>query len=127
MANLIASMIVPMVNTSITTVGAGTLTAASLVGGVMSRTGPIAGFTDTTDTAAAIVALVPNPQVGMSWEFVYINGVAQTCTLANGAGVTISGTSGTTVAASVVRRYLMTITNVSAPAVTMYALGTMTA
>ena len=45
-------------STPITTAGAGTLTAAAMVGGLIPRTGPTAGFTDTTDTAANIDALL---------------------------------------------------------------------
>jgi hypothetical protein len=35
----------------ITTVGAGTLTAAALLAGIIERTGPVAGYNDTLETA----------------------------------------------------------------------------
>jgi hypothetical protein len=57
------------------------------------RTGPTAAFTDTTDTAANIVAGIPaNASVGQSWTWEYINQTAYPCTLAAGTGVTLSGT-----------------------------------
>jgi hypothetical protein len=80
--------------TNITTAGAGTLTAASMVGGVINRTGPGAGFTDTTDTASAIDTLLGTPPVGMAFDFEYANGVAFAATLAGGTGVTIVGSTG---------------------------------
>ena len=45
-----------VVNTAISTAGNGTLTAAGIVGGVITRTGPSGAFTDTTATAVQIVA-----------------------------------------------------------------------
>src|ERR1700743_3517453 len=50
--------------TSITTVGNGIITALGISGGYIARSGPVAAFTDTTDTAAAILALFPGSQVG---------------------------------------------------------------
>src|SRR5437016_14091493 len=43
-------------NTADTTVGAATLTAAEIVGGVITRSGSTAAYTDTTDTAANNIA-----------------------------------------------------------------------
>src|SRR5690348_14321496 len=54
-ANLANTQDTSLVETAITTVGNGTLTAAGLVGGQILRTGPTAVYTDTTDTAANIV------------------------------------------------------------------------
>lgn len=78
------------VNTAITTVGAGVLTAAAIFGGMITRTGPTSAFTDTTDTAAAIQAVWPGV-VGSSFEFTYINKTAFDATIAGGAGVTMAG------------------------------------
>lgn len=79
-------------NTNITTVGAGTLTAAALLGGVITRSGSTAAYTDTTATAAQIVAaLGADTPVGTS-RFVWIkNTVAFAQTLAAGSGVTLAG------------------------------------
>ncbi len=109
-------------NTAISTAGAGTLTAASLVGGVITRTGPSADFTDTTATAALIIAGMPsagNPVIGQSWELTYLNTVAYTCTLAAGTGVTLSGI--TSIPGLSSARFLVTYT--ASGAVTILGLG----
>lgn len=116
---------------TLTTVGAGSITAAMIASAILSRTGPVGGFTDTVDTAQNIVnafsgntnsvisgvtfgnLFVPAnvPQQGATWRWLYINGVAQALTLAvtlNG-GV-ILGTN-TALAASLWREYLWTIVN----------------
>lgn len=79
--------------TSIATIGAGTLTAAGIAGGVISRGGAQVGspFTDTTDTAANIIAAMAGAFIGETWDFEYINTTNATATLAGGSGVTVSG------------------------------------
>lgn len=79
----------PLVTTMITTVGNGVLTAASLVGGQVVRTGPTANFTDTTDTAANIVAALPGLVAGETFLIRIKNGTAFTQTIAAGTGVTL--------------------------------------
>lgn len=79
-------------NTAITTVGAGTLTAASLTGGVITRSGPTAAFTDTTATGALIDASLPNNNP-TSWLIQIKNTTAFGGTIAGGTGVTVSGQS----------------------------------
>lgn len=111
--------------TAISTAGNGTLTAAAIVGGLIMRTGPTGAYTDTTDTATAILAAIDNPSVGTSWEFTHVNGVAQACTLAAGAGVTLAGVVDN--AASKVRRYHAVVTNVGTPAVLITGIGEMVA
>jgi hypothetical protein len=78
-----------IVDTAITTVGNGTLTAASLVGGQITRTGPVASYTDTTDTAAAILAALPEFVSGATFFIRIKNATAYTQTLAAGSGVTL--------------------------------------
>jgi len=58
------------VATALNTVGAGTITAAGIIGRVTTRGGAqlSAPFTDTTDTAAAIIALLPLGCI--SWHFI---------------------------------------------------------
>lgn len=82
-----------IVNTNITTVGAGTLTAAALKGGLVTRSGSTAAYTDTTATAAQILAALGTdaPPVGTSWIVYIKNTVAFAQTLAGGSGVTLSG------------------------------------
>ncbi len=84
---------VDIVETAISTVGAGTLTAAALVGGQIARTGPTGGFTDTTDTAANIVAALGGVfNAGETFVTRIKNATMYTETLAAGAGVTLPGT-----------------------------------
>ena len=79
--------------TAIATVGNGTLTAAALLGGQIARTGPTGAFTDTTDTAANIVAGIGSPDgeypSGYSFVARIKNGTQYTQTLAAGGGVTL--------------------------------------
>ena len=110
-----------IVNTANATTTGATLTAASLVGGVITRTGPTAAFTDTTDTATAIVAAIINAQVGASFDLTIINTVAFAGTIAAGAGVTLAGT--TSLAATSTRRFIGTITSVATPAVTLTGIS----
>ncbi len=83
-----------VVNTAITTVGDGVITAAALDGGLITRTGPVAAFTDTTATAAAIQALLgPNVSVGQTFAFTYKNSTAFPMAMAAGSGVTLASTT----------------------------------
>ena len=101
---------------ALTTVGAGTWLAAAIAAGIIRRTGPVGGYTDTTDTAANILtALAGNAQAadlapGSSFRLLFINTVAFAFTFAAGAGVTV-GTGTLDVAASLWREYLVTILN----------------
>src|SRR5258708_3364223 len=66
-AALAATDSAPIVSTSITTVGNGSLTAAGLVGGQIVRTRPTANYSDATDTAVAIVAALPGFLTGQTF------------------------------------------------------------
>jgi hypothetical protein len=78
--------------TALSTVGAGTITAAGIVAGVTLRSGSTSAFTDTTDTAANIIAaLLGGPAVGTSWAYIYVNNTVALATLAAGSGVTLTG------------------------------------
>lgn len=101
---------------ALATVGAGSLTAALLAGfSIISRTGPVGAYADTTDTAANIVGYLtgqgngnsPNP--GATFRLRIINTVAFINTFTAGTGVTLSGV--TAIAASSWRDYLITLTN----------------
>lgn len=78
-------------NTAITTVGDGTLTAAALLGGIITRSGSTAAYTDTTDTAALIQAAWTGGSVGSAFEFTILNTTAFAETIAAGSGVTLAG------------------------------------
>jgi hypothetical protein len=106
--------------TTLSTVGAGTITAAGIAGQTTMRTGSVAAFTDTTDTADAIIAAIPNARIGVSFVWTYYNGTVATATLAGGVGVTVTG--GTTIAGSGgFGRYLVTYT--AASTVTVVFIG----
>lgn len=80
----------PIINTAITTVGDGVLTAAGLIGGLVVRSGPVAAFTDTTATAAAIIAALPSgTPVGSTFLIRIKNATQYVETLAAGVGVTL--------------------------------------
>lgn len=94
--------------TALSTVGAGTITAAGIVGKVTSRTGSQTNtaFTDTTDTAAHLIAALPDPAIGQSWEWSYQNTTNANATLQGGTGVTVSGI--TVVPGGTTARFLVT-------------------
>lgn len=77
------------VSTNITTVGNGTLTASALLGSQIVRTGPVANFSDATDTALAIIAAFPGGLVAGSNSILIKNATAFTQTITAGAGVTL--------------------------------------
>lgn len=91
-----------------TTAGSATLTALQIMAGVLNRTGPGAGFTDTWPSADSIIANMENPQVGDSFLLVYRNGVAQAMTFAAGTGI-VSGIGTLSCAASSTKLYLHTL------------------
>lgn len=76
-------------NTAITTLGAGVLTGAGLVGGLITRTGPVAAYIDTTDTAANIVAALPSFVLGATFLVRIKNATSFLQTLAAGTNVTL--------------------------------------
>ena len=80
-----------LANAALTTVGAGTILAAMIGGGFVTRTGSTAAFTDTTDTAALINTLMVLAQ-NNGVLFRYINQTNATATIAGGTNVTMSGT-----------------------------------
>ncbi|MHB8914725.1 MAG: beta strand repeat-containing protein [Thiobacillus sp.] len=99
------------------TVGNATLPAAQMLTGNILRSGSTAAYTDTTDTAANIIASIPGAVVGVGYELTIANTVAFADTIAAGTGVTLVGN--TAIAASSSRKYVVTITNVTTPAVTL--------
>lgn len=105
---------------ALTTAGDGTWTGAMIATGLIRRTGPGAGYTDTTDTAANIIAALQGNMSGVdivsgtTFRMLFQNTVAQALTFAAGSGV-IAGTGTLTVAASLVREYLWTVLNASSP------------
>jgi hypothetical protein len=103
-----------------------TLSAAALTGGVILRSGPSAGFSDTTDTAANLLTAISAGArlVGQSFDCLVINTSAQTMTVQPGSGVTLTGntTGGNfTVGAASTRLFRAIFTAIGTPAMTLYA------
>lgn len=79
--------------TNVTTVGAGTYTAAALAGGVITRDPSGGARTDTTDTAANIIAGTPALAANgnaIVCHIINTADAAETITLAGGTGVTLA-------------------------------------
>ena len=107
------------VNTAINTVGNGTLTAAGIVGRLITRGGVQTGpFSDATATAAAIILASPGALIGDSWYLDIENNTTYAETLTNGTGVTVSVI--TVIPALMMGRFLVTYT--AAATITMVGL-----
>lgn len=114
--------------TALATVGAGTVTAIGINGGATSRGGAQSGtaFTDTTDTAVAIIAGNPGlvNKIGTSFLYYYANTTNALATLTGGVGVTVSqGALGTTalIPQGMTAGFILTYT--AAATVTMVCIG----
>lgn len=101
----------PMANTAITTVGAGTLTAPAIVGGLITRTGPTAAYSDTMATAAQIVAAIPGASAGQSWLLTIKNSTAFPQTILTATGITLP--TAVVVAPQSAATYLVTLTTLT--------------
>lgn len=118
------------VASSINTANNVTYTADQLLGAIILRDCNGANRTDTTPTATAIIqglaAYNGLVTVGTTRRILIRNttGAAYTITVSGGTGVTISGTN--TIAQNNTREFLLVVTNVSSPAVTLYSVGTYT-
>lgn len=106
--------------TALTTVGAGTITAAGIAGGVTLRSGSTTAFSDTTDIADAIIAagFSSASAIGSSFTYTYVNNTVAVATLGGGTGVTVSGV--TVVPPNSWAEYLVTYT--AADTVTMVGI-----
>jgi hypothetical protein len=99
-----------------------TLTAASLLGAVISRTGPTGAFSDATDTAANIVAAVVNPSIGSFSWLLLLNLSSFSWTITPGSGVTMAGNlagSDIVIVANSQRTVGVLVTGVLTPTVTI--------
>lgn len=96
-----------------------TLTADQTIEGVVTMT-PGAARNLTTATAALIVAAIPEPRVGTTFELTVINLAATThaITLVGGDSVTVVGAAAVAHASSAT--FKGRITNVATPAISMY-------
>lgn len=102
-----------------------TYSAAQMLGGVIIRDTASADRSDSTATAAQLVAALPGVTVGQSFWLLVRNSGANTITLGGGTSVTISGTA--TIATNNSKLFLGVFTNVtsSSEAITLYSCGTM--
>lgn len=112
--------VVAPVSTALTTVGAGTITAAGISGGITLRSGSTAAFSDTTDIADNIIAAAFSSvsAIGSSFTYTYVNNTVAPATLGGGTGVTVSGV--TVVPPNSWAKYLVTYT--AASTVTMVGI-----
>lgn len=79
-------------NTAVATIGAGTLTAAALLGGIITRTGSIAAYSDTTSNGTLLDSALAGDAInGFSRVIQIKNNVAFAETIVGGVGVTVSG------------------------------------
>lgn len=74
-----------------TAAGAQTISLNQILGGVAAFSGAAGGVTYTTDTAANILAAMPEMDIGDTYVFMISNTAAQVATIAGGVGVTASG------------------------------------
>lgn len=113
-AALAATESTEIVFTALNTVGAGTITAAGIVGGITARGGTqVATFSDTTDTAANIIAALPSgAPIGTSFFWNYQNTTNYPATIGAGANVTLTGSG--VVPAKSTARFLVTVTSATA-------------
>lgn len=111
---------------TIATAGNATFTTAQVLGGIILRDPAGGARTDTTPTAAALVAAAPGVAIGSTFSLLIRNtaDAAETITIAGGTGVTVSGTA--TIAQSNSKLFLVRFNAVAAgsEAVTIYSVGT---
>lgn len=110
--------------TAINTVGAGVLTAAGIVGGIIQRGGAQSAtpFSDATATAALIIAALPSgAPVGTSFTFIVANTTDAAETITAGVGVTLSGTM--IVPKLTWAQYVLTVTSATAVSITEVVAG----
>jgi hypothetical protein len=77
--------------TAIAADSAQTLTAAGILGGIITHATHTASRTDTTDTAVNILAAMPDMDIGDTYMFTVASLAAFTIIVAGGVGVTASG------------------------------------
>ncbi len=99
---------------SLTTVGAGALTAALLApGGVIQRTGPTGAYAETLATGAQMDAAYPEIEVGQSFRVTFSNRVAFIATLTAATGMAAVVGSVVAIPASVTVDIILTKTGVA--------------
>jgi hypothetical protein len=99
-----------------------TLTADQMVNGICTFSGQTGAQNVTTPTAAALIAAIPNAQIGSSFDFVIRNEHTSSgaITVVAGSGVTLDGTTAVPITKTQLYKGVMT----SLTAVTLYGLLT---
>jgi hypothetical protein len=105
--------------------GNGTLAAGDMEGAGYCALASSGATAFTTRTATLLIAGIPSAQLGGSYVLRVYNTNGGTLTLTAGSGVTITGTA--TIATAKFRDYLVSITNLGTPAITMQNIGSGTA
>lgn len=102
-----------------------TWATTDILGELITRKGAIA-VSDTTPTAAAIVASIPGCEVGSRIRFYVRNKNTGILTILAGTGVTLDADSTTTIATLFTRLYEARVTNatIGTEAVTLYGIST---
>lgn len=112
-----------LVNTNITTAIGGVLTAAGMVGGLITRSGPTAAYSDATATASALWS-AQSSQIANEFILAIKNTVAFPQTLTGGTGVTLSGQ--TVIPPLSVGRFLVSLASSSAATMRGIDISSMT-
>jgi len=110
--------------TTKTNASAQTYTASEILGGLILRDPNGGARADKVPTAANLIAAIPDPEVGDSFDFTIRNtaDAAETITLTANTAMTMSGTM--TIAQNNSKTFRVVITGVTSPAATVYSLGT---
>jgi hypothetical protein len=112
---------------TLSTAGAQTLTVVQIVAPILIRSGNSTPVTDTTPTAAQMVAALQGVQAGCTYQWMIrnINTGTGTHTLQGGTNVTLAAGNTNTTAISNTHSWLVVFTNVTpgSEAVTIYSLG----
>lgn len=111
------------VNSVQTATDTATITTVQVLGALLNGT-PTAAASYTTPTATLLIAGMPTCVVNSTiynWAIRNTSGGANTITVLAGAGVTLAGTM--TVAQNAQRQFLVSPTNCTTPAVTIYAMS----
>ncbi len=100
-------------------------TALTFIDGILVLSGQTVAVTVTPPTAAKVVAVIPNCQIGSSFDFMVVNtnATAGTATMQANSGVTYAGGNAPTVITFTTSQlYRCVVTNVATPAYTIYSL-----
>lgn len=113
--------IATLVSTQFNSISAAGFTAAQMAGAAFVDLQTSGATAVTTPTATQILAALPVVSLGLSYILRIYNTNGGTLTLTGGTGVTITGTA--TIATNVWREYLVTVTGISTPTVTLQNRG----